>query len=1473
MCVVGECEVVCHKTHNKVPEGDPASWRCSKHTAEKAPEEEIPTEKDNPANDSNCQRCKRAFASHHRPATCTQCSGRWHLVSCSGLKRGAQLEVKKNNHRWICNSCTNPSSQSSNSNASTSLLQNQVPPGETETSAKPVKCPECRCHINKGHRPVRCTTCSSSWHFGCTKLSKAYVKRDELGKDIWICTDCSKPPPEFKPCPKLDDTVADDAKGMITTSKDYLRILQWNANGLNAKADELEVKLRELDIDICLIQETKLRPKHAEPRFDEYQMLRYDRLTTKVGGGLATLIRKTLPFEDVYKGSKDGTDVQTCRVRMSKNKWMTITNLYCPPVNSKGQVISDLVATELIPSLASSFTAGDFNAHCPLWEDDYPEDQRGEQVADWAMEKELSILNTGTPTRTNVTSGRGTAPDVTLCGRWWNNKCDWHVEGPIGSSDHLPLVTAVSSKIQHQPVLGAGARWRRNGVDWTKFTKEVEDKILECRTEDVSLYDRVNHLNTIMTKAAYKHVGKVKPRKKEQNLWLTPTVRGCIRKRNRLRRDLKTNKRAWLEACQETNDAIREAKSDCWREVVEGAINSEDEGKVWSFVKTLNGTPGRNSPNEALVVDGRKITSDKRKADAFIDNYADVSRLRFTKEERKTNHQAKKMLRKATVNDESCETFTMGELDKAIQKMKAKGAAGDDGIPPTFLKALGPIARGELLKIFNESFDHADLPQVWRIASIIPLLKAGKSPRELQSYRPVSLTSCVVKTLERMVANRLQHLAETRGMFSMLQAGFRKGRCCEDQILKVVQRIEDGFQQRSMERSVLVLLDYSKAYDKVWQHKLLLAMDEKGVPLKFLKWISAFLSDRHARVRFQNSHSKTRVMRQGLPQGAVLSPLLFLFFIDNLADELPDTTLNTLFADDVSAVATHRSKETAMEMAQQTVNVVAAWSREWKLDLNASKSEVAFFTTNTNTLEYNWKPSIKLFSNDLQQLFGDGEDFTFRDHPRLLGVLLDRQLCFGPQVKNITKEATKKLRLLRMVSNSEWGWSRNHLKNLYLTFGRSKLNYAAPGWQPWLSDTQIAKLEVEQNKALRIVTGQYKDIHCDTLRREANICSMETSIKRECAKAAEKAARQPPDHPRRITWEGEVHQRCRKSWRSEGVKLQGHLPEVLSARKPLNFYGRAPWLSSQVEVHPELPGLLNRHQDETIRRQLAIERLEQLCGERTIYTDGSADAGFKDGGSAAVVTRGGPSNPITEHVIMKKGAARTSSYEEEDQAMKDAITWISENGQPDERIVIATDSQSLCSALLNRSSEVDEILNAIDTCSTPIVIQWIPGHSDIPGNELADAHAKEAAHSAGPNRAVSYKSACGEIKRCFAEPQTDHQLTNDVYAKYSEEKEKRVKNRRDQVLLARIRSGHYMGFMHYRHRIGKRDSAECERCGFGDDDVSHWLECPGTLAARTTLFEHYTVGLSILTEKPIESIALARRTLHGAEQKDHEAQP
>ena len=109
----------------------------------------------------------------------------------------------------------------------------------------------------------------------------------------------------------------------------------------------------------------------------------------------------------------------------------------------------------------------------------------------------------------------------------------------------------------------------------------------------------------------------------------------------------------------------------------------------------------------------------------------------------------------------------------------------------------------------------------------------------------------------------------------------------------------------------MALLDLSRAYDRVWKEDLLLCLFESGVPLSFIHWIWAFLRNRQFRVLFNGNLSRTRWLVQGVPQGAVLSPMLFLFYINSVADVIPKDVLNSIFADDLTIWASDHNKETA----------------------------------------------------------------------------------------------------------------------------------------------------------------------------------------------------------------------------------------------------------------------------------------------------------------------------------------------------------------------------------------------------------------------------------------------------------------------------------------------------------------------------------------------------------------------------------
>ena len=278
-----------------------------------------------------------------------------------------------------------------------------------------------------------------------------------------------------------------------------------------------------------------------------------------------------------------------------------------------------------------------------------------------------------------------------------------------------------------------------------------------------------------------------------------------------------------------------------------------------------------------------------------------------------------------------------------------------------------------------------------------------------------------------------------------------------------------------MKRSVLVLLDFSKAYDTVWREKLLLNMAQQGVPSGLLRWLRAFLQNRQAKVRFNNTMSRSKIMKQGLPQGSVLSPLLFLYYINNLANILPTDNLNALFADDVSILATNHVKEEAERSAQTAVDTVVGWAKEWKLKLNADKSETSFFSTGSH--EAQWTPKIQV----------DGKEIRHDPTPRLLGVYLDRNLFFGAQTDHVVSKISSKQKIISAVANTTWGWRKEYLTRLYTAFIESSATYAGFAWLPCTAKSHIGKIERAQNKALRLVTGQYRATPVEALRKECGL--------------------------------------------------------------------------------------------------------------------------------------------------------------------------------------------------------------------------------------------------------------------------------------------------------------------------------------------------------------------------------------------------
>ena len=153
------------------------------------------------------------------------------------------------------------------------------------------------------------------------------------------------------------------------------------------------------------------------------------------------------------------------------------------------------------------------------------------------------------------------------------------------------------------------------------------------------------------------------------------------------------------------------------------------------------------------------------------------------------------------------------------------------------------------------------------------------------------------------------------------------GRSTTDQCLRLSQQISDGFQAKPPHRTLLTLFDYSRAFFTVRRSALLTKMVDKQVPEAFVEWTRRWLTNRIGRVRIENTIGRERVMREGVTQGAELSPLLFITFLDDMWDRFEDDTMVSAYADDLALAMTDSNKEDLENRMQGEVDKLA--EAEW----------------------------------------------------------------------------------------------------------------------------------------------------------------------------------------------------------------------------------------------------------------------------------------------------------------------------------------------------------------------------------------------------------------------------------------------------------------------------------------------------------------------------------------------------------------
>ena len=220
-----------------------------------------------------------------------------------------------------------------------------------------------------------------------------------------------------------------------------------------------------------------------------------------------------------------------------------------------------------------------------------------------------------------------------------------------------------------------------------------------------------------------------------------------------------------------------------------------------------------------------------------------------------------------------------------------------------------------------------------------PVFKKGNR-HSAANFRPISLTSVSCKILEHVIHSNIMSHFVANNILTDSQHGFRKRRSCDTHLITTVNNLAKGLDKN--EQTDVILLDFSKAFDKVAHSRLLLKLNNYGIRGNLLKWIRDFLSDRTQQVVLKGSSSDTSPVTSGVPQGSVLGPLLFLAFINDLPSRVKSRT--GMFADDCLVDRKIKNQADAKAL-QEDIDSLQVWEREWQMEFNADKCAVIRITT------------------------------------------------------------------------------------------------------------------------------------------------------------------------------------------------------------------------------------------------------------------------------------------------------------------------------------------------------------------------------------------------------------------------------------------------------------------------------------------------------------------------------------------------
>ena len=570
--------------------------------------------------------------------------------------------------------------------------------------------------------------------------------------------------------------------------------------------------------------------------------------------------------------------------------------------------------------------------------------------------------------------------------------------------------------------------------------------------------------------------------KNKSNPWITDEIKQLIKEKNKLfskfcRKPI-TFGPQYRTCRNRLNNLIFATKRTYIHRKLNQVIN--DSKKTWSILNDILGRSSVDKFNLHKIDDGSGTTTDRKKIANILNNHFVNTPINLANSLR---NQPRPNFREY-LNGNHPSTFFLRPLTpnvtaKIVSDLKNTSSGGHLDIPSKVVKCIGDIISTPLSTIFNRCITTGYFPNILKVAQVTPVFKSGNA-NVANNYRPISVLSIFSKILESHIYNELLSYLDYNDILCHQQCGFRKGISTNIAIGKLINKIYSGIEESKY--GIGMFLDLQKAFDMVDREILLAKLNHYGIRDEPFRLIRSFLSNRNQYVKLGNYHSSTSEIRLGTPQGSILSPLLFLIFINDIV-RCSNILHFNLFADDTCVYLKDDNINSLYRTLNNELIKVGTWISANALSLNVSKTVYLLFSGGKKI-------------ENIPTLYLVGEPVVRQTHTKFLGLIIDEKLSWSNHVNNVLGRTSRMAGILNKIKKL---LTRQALKTIYYSLVYPYFQYGIIFWGSTNKET-FNRLFRSQKKIIRSVTNSSFSASTNTLFSNLSVLKLEDVKKLEMAK-------------------------------------------------------------------------------------------------------------------------------------------------------------------------------------------------------------------------------------------------------------------------------------------------------------------------------------------------------------------------------------